>query len=227
MGTVPSSNRGQCAANAETCLSATAAPSPKVHQRDDRLLTEVQRQEKYLAELPADFSFPLFNSARAVESQRQSGYRTTASAAREIVDNAIEAGAKRVHVIFDYPEERKTRQRRDAVSAVAFIDDGSGMVAKMARYALSWGGGTHFDDPDFIGRFGFGLPNASINQTRRVVHADGWREGIHEGLARHHRREGSLGHAHPGTSQGGFADVRPRLSAADRLIPVQSGDSRP
>ena len=38
----------------------------------------------------------------------------------------------------------------------------------MARFALSWGGGTHFDDPDFIGKFGFGLPNASINQTRRV-----------------------------------------------------------
>lgn len=135
---------------------------------DDRLLTEIERQQKYLSELPENFEFPLFNSARAVESQRQSGYRTTASAAREIIDNAIEAGAKRMHVVFDFPMERKTRQRRDAVSAVAFIDDGSGMLPKMARYALSWGGGTHFDDPDFIGRFGFGLPNASINQTRRV-----------------------------------------------------------
>jgi hypothetical protein len=42
------------------------------------------------------------------------------------------------------------------------------MLPAMARFALSWGGGTHFDDPDFIGKFGFGLPNASINQTRRV-----------------------------------------------------------
>ena len=42
------------------------------------------------------------------------------------------------------------------------------MLPKMARYALSWGGGTHFDDPTGIGRFGFGLPNSSINQTRRV-----------------------------------------------------------
>lgn len=144
--------------------TSITAPRPT----DDRLLTEIERQEKYLSELPEHYEFPLFNSARAVESQRQSGYRTTASAAREIVDNAMEAGAKRVHVIFDYPVERKTRQRRDAVSAVAFIDDGSGMLPKMARYALSWGGGTHFDDPDFIGRFGFGLPNASINQTKRV-----------------------------------------------------------
>src|SRR5438445_4740160 len=42
------------------------------------------------------------------------------------------------------------------------------MLPEMARYALSWGGGTHFDDPEFIGRFGFGLPNASINQSKRV-----------------------------------------------------------
>jgi hypothetical protein len=25
-----------------------------------------------------------------------------------------------------------------------------------------------FDDPNFIGKFGFGLPNASINQTRKI-----------------------------------------------------------
>jgi hypothetical protein len=42
------------------------------------------------------------------------------------------------------------------------------MLREMARYALSWGSGTHFDDPAFIGKFGFGLPNASINQTRLV-----------------------------------------------------------
>ena len=54
------------------------------------------------------------------------------------------------------------------VTSVAFIDNGAGMLPKMARFALSWGGGTHFEDPDFIGKFGFGLPNASINQTRKV-----------------------------------------------------------
>jgi hypothetical protein len=30
------------------------------------------------------------------------------------------------------------------------------------------GGGTHFDDPEFISKFGFGLPNASINQSLRT-----------------------------------------------------------
>ncbi len=130
----------------------------------DELLNELERQEKYLAELPADFTFPLFNTKRALDSQRQNGYRNTAVAAREIVDNAFEAKANKVHVIFD----TTVHTTRPVVSSVAFIDNGAGMLPKMARFALSWGGGTHFDDPNFIGKFGFGLPNASINQTRKV-----------------------------------------------------------
>lgn len=131
----------------------------------DKLLTEVERQEKVLASLPSDFTFPLFNAQRALESQRKSAYRNTAAAAREIVDNSIEAGASRVDVAFR--QEQGSSGKRN-VTEVAFIDDGSGMVPKMAQYALSWGGGTHHEHPDFIGRFGFGLPNASINQARRV-----------------------------------------------------------
>ena len=131
----------------------------------DRLLTEIERQEKYLGQLPEDFRFPLFNSKQALESQRKNGYRDSASAAREIVDNAIEAGAKRIDIIF---EHSKSERGKDLVTSIAFIDDGSGMLPKMIQYGLSLGGGTHFDEPDFIGKFGFGLPNASINQTKRV-----------------------------------------------------------
>lgn len=131
----------------------------------NRLLTEIERQEKYLNQLPDDFAFPLFNSKQALESQRKNGYRDSAAAAREIVDNSIEAGAKRIDIIF---EHSKSGRGKDLVTSIAFIDDGSGMLAKMIQYALSLGGGTHFDEPDFIGKFGFGLPNASINQTKRV-----------------------------------------------------------
>ena len=135
-----------------------------------KLLSEIERQEAVLSELPEAYEFPLFDGKQAIESQRKSGYKNTARAAREIVDNALEAGAENVWVVMKRPSEaeRTKNERRDAVSAVAFIDDGPGMLPTMARYALSWGGGTHFDDPTGIGRFGFGLPNSSINQTRRV-----------------------------------------------------------
>lgn len=129
-------------------------------QTNDRLLTEIERQQKYLAKLPEDFEFPLFNAAQALESQRRSGYRNTAAAAREIVDNAMEAGATRVDICVSKPKQLQKHQRTESISAIAFIDNGSGMLPKMAQYALSWGSGTHFDDPAFIGKFGFGLPNA-------------------------------------------------------------------
>src|ERR1039457_6496390 len=131
----------------------------------DALLSELERQDKYLAQLPENYEFPLFNARQAVESQRRSGYKDTAAASREIVDNAIEAGAARADVVFDTVKGKNSKR---SVAGIAFIDDGSGMLSAMARYALSWGGGTHFEDPEFIGRFGFGLPNSSINQTRRV-----------------------------------------------------------
>jgi len=130
----------------------------------DQLLNELDRQKKYLAELPKTFNFPLFNTKRALESQRQNGYRNTAVAAREIIDNAFEAGADEIDIVLETTE----RGKKQIVTAVAFIDNGSGMLPAMARFALSWGGGTHFDDPSFIGKFGFGLPNASINQTKLV-----------------------------------------------------------
>lgn len=133
-------------------------------------MTEIDRQRAYLDRLPDDYQFPLFNTKQALNSQRRNGYRNTAVAAREIIDNAIEAGADRIDVIINRisADQKKKNQRKDTVDAVAFLDNGSGMIPKMARFALSWGGGTHFDNPDKIGKFGFGLPNASINQTRRV-----------------------------------------------------------
>jgi hypothetical protein len=136
--------------------------------QSERILGEIERQKRYEEQLGNDFTYPLFNSKRALESQRQSGYRNTAAACREIVDNAIEAGATKIHMVMNRPTQKAARQRKDAVESIAFIDNGSGMRPKIARFALSWGGGTHFDDAEFIGKFGFGLPNASINQCRRV-----------------------------------------------------------
>src|SRR6516225_612458 len=91
---------------------------------DTKLLTEIERQEAVLAELPEDYEFPLFDGRQAIESQRKSGYKNTPRAAREIIDNAFEAGAKHVWVAFRRisESERGKHERRDAISAIAFID---------------------------------------------------------------------------------------------------------
>jgi hypothetical protein len=67
--------------------------------------------------------------------QRKSSFRD-ALAPREIVDNAFEAGAENVWIVFNRPKEseRDKPMRRDSVSAIAFIDDGCGMLPQMARY---------------------------------------------------------------------------------------------
>ncbi len=156
-------------------MSATATTpkraKAKLSREQLRQLSELDRQQYYTDQLDDEtYEYPLFSGKQAVLSQRRSGYRTSTKAAREIIDNALEAGAKNIWVIFDRPEEsiRGKHERKNAVSAIAFIDDGPGMTAKMARFALTWGGGTHHEDPVKIGKFGFGLPNSSINQTKRV-----------------------------------------------------------
>src|SRR5216117_2723597 len=99
----------------------------ELDMQNDRLLTEIERQKKYLERLPKDFDFPLFNARQALESQRRNGYRNSAAAAREIVDNAIEAGASRIHIVFGQGSDEKYG-RAERVTAVAFLDDGPGML---------------------------------------------------------------------------------------------------
>jgi hypothetical protein len=55
----------------------------------EQMLTELQRQDEYIRELPENFEFPLFSGRQAVESQRKSGCKTTAHAAREIVEEHL------------------------------------------------------------------------------------------------------------------------------------------
>lgn len=146
----------------------TKAKPSKPPERRPSLEDEWSKQDTALGKLGEQYEFPLFSAARAIESQRRSAYRDTASAALEIVDNAMESKATWIHVVMD-PIERKVGKRtRKGIGAVAFVDNGAGMSPDMIRFALSWGGGTRFDDPEFIGKFGFGLPNASINQARRA-----------------------------------------------------------
>ena len=109
-------------------------------QTSDRLLTEIERQQKYLDRLPENFDFPLFNAAQALESQRRSGYRNTAAAAREIVDNAMEAGATRIDICFAKPKQLQGPPALRVDQCDRVHRQRSGMIPKMAQYALSWGG---------------------------------------------------------------------------------------
>ena len=45
-----------------------SAATSELETMDPRLLTELQKQDAVLAELPEDYEFPLFNGRQAVES---------------------------------------------------------------------------------------------------------------------------------------------------------------
>ncbi|MFP1681394.1 ATP-binding protein [Alloalcanivorax sp. C16-1] len=107
-------------------------------------------------------------SSLAITAMRDSGYKNTAYAIAELIDNAQQAGAKNIEVLCLEKAELVESRRRSRINKIAVMDDGSGMDAKTLRAALQFGNGTRLGDRSGIGRFGMGLPNSSISQAGRV-----------------------------------------------------------
>lgn len=96
---------------------------------------------------------------------RDSGYKGTASAISELVDNSIQAGATLVVISVT---AALSGDEEKAIEASVF-DNGCGMDPFTLRQALRFGGSTRFGDRSGLGRYGMGLPNASLSQARRVA----------------------------------------------------------
>ena len=127
--------------------------------------TGVEAQKQYVAEKTkqGSFKFGLMVGAAFVRGIRDIGYKHTGSALAELVDNSIQAGASNVHVAFG------TNKTGAKVTSLAVIDDGHGMIPDMVRFSVMWGGTHRENDRDGIGRYGYGLPSASVSQGRRFT----------------------------------------------------------
>lgn len=111
---------------------------------------------------------PLIPAETAIETFRSSGYKSTAAALAELIDNSIEAGADNIQVLtFEKPVQGKMRTLYKIVK-VAVYDDGDGMDVDTLQMALQFGVGTRMNTRNGMGRFGIGLPNASISQCQHV-----------------------------------------------------------
>jgi hypothetical protein len=99
-----------------------------------------------------------------IQATRDSGYKGTASAISELVDNSIQAGATRIAI-----SVAANTDDEDTTIEVSVLDNGCGMDAATLRQALRFGGSTRFGDRRGLGRYGMGLPNASLSQARRVT----------------------------------------------------------
>lgn len=103
--------------------------------------------------------YPLVSIQTFIEATRDSGYKCTAAALSELVDNSFEAEATTVSVCLSEDEDGK---------CITVTDDGTGMTPQAMQLALQFGGSTRFNSRKGTGRYGMGLPNGSVSQARRV-----------------------------------------------------------
>jgi hypothetical protein len=113
---------------------------------------------------------PLFFAQTLVQSLRDVGYNTTTSALCEHVDNAIEAGATEVRILF------KQIGRKGAYETdILVYDNGKGMPPNVLKVATSFGGSMSFGNRKGIGRFGMGMKTAALSISP-VMELYSWQE---------------------------------------------------
>jgi len=107
-------------------------------------------------------------AALAIEAMRDNGYKNTATAVAELIDNSIQAGASNVELMCLEEINYGMKNPRARISCLGILDNGRGMTADELTDALQFGNGSRLKDRSGMGRFGMGLPSSSISQARRV-----------------------------------------------------------
>ena len=113
-------------------------------------------------------NYDLVPPALAIKAMRDNGYRNTAYAIAELIDNAIQAQASSVELLCCEREYFIRERNRRNIHQIAILDNGSGMDRNLLGQALQFGNGAYLNDRSGIGRFGMGLPSSSISQSRKV-----------------------------------------------------------
>lgn len=106
---------------------------------------------------------PLMGTNNILELQ-DNGYKSTVSALSEIIDNSIQANAKNIDIVLI----RNTTRDYDEIDEILIIDDGEGMDESTFETALQMSSGSRSNAKHGLGKYGQGLPNSSISQTKRV-----------------------------------------------------------
>lgn len=100
-----------------------------------------------------------------VRGIRHIGYKSNVEALAELVDNSIQAYAERIDLVLGYADGDSLVKPKQ----LAVIDDGHGMNPDMLRLAMMWGGTHRENDRQGLGRFGYGLPCATVSIGRRFT----------------------------------------------------------
>ena len=122
-------------------------------------------QHAYARQNGGRSKFGLMVPEAFVRGIRDLGYRSNGDAVAELIDNAIQAYADRIDVLFGYDG---TASNKKPVQ-LAIVDNGHGMEPDMIRMAVMWGGTHRENDRGGLGRYGYGLPCSSVSLGRRFT----------------------------------------------------------
>ena len=119
----------------------------------------------------------------AIKSMMDSGYKNAAYALAELMDNSIQANANYVELLCIERMSKVERRSRERIESIGILDNGHGMEAKTLQLALQFGNGTRLEQDKHtgMGKFGMGLPSASISQAKRVE-VWSWTAGVESAL---------------------------------------------
>ena len=93
-------------------------------------------------------SVNFFEDTHAIESLRDS-YFGELKAYAQVIDNALQANAKKIKIQFDVCKGKRGYQR---IERICFADNGDGMNEAILHYCLKLGFSTNFDNCEGIGR---------------------------------------------------------------------------
>lgn len=118
----------------------------------------------------------MVNPSQWVESARDNGYKNAAMALGELIDNSLQAGATEVELLVGEQLTRVNTRSVWQVKEIGILDNGAGMPAELLERALVFGESDNRLDSEGMGKFGVGLPQASISQAQRID-VWSWTEG--------------------------------------------------
>jgi hypothetical protein len=105
---------------------------------------------------------PLMGTDNILDLQNN-GYKNSVYAIAEIIDNSIQAEANKIDVVIINDTTLSS-----SISEILIMDDGHGMDQNEFSKALMMNSGTRGGAKHGLGKYGQGLPNSSISQTKRV-----------------------------------------------------------
>ena len=152
------------------------------HEGDEEISEEELTEEGFTDDNWGDDSDWGFAAGKMfVKAIRSSGYKNAAMALGELIDNSLQAGADNVEVLVSERNVKSGSRFMWNAYEIGVWDDGFGMDPVLLRKSLRLGDGSSFGKEGGMGKFGVGLPQASVSQAQRVD-VWSWQSGIESAL---------------------------------------------